>query len=88
MQTTDIPALKGIVDYLPTNIREALEAYATDCDMPVEFVIELAIASFLDVDSTTFADCRTDSPGRLRERIEMLQIELAAARGELPKRKE
>lgn len=79
----DITALRSIVNYLPANIREALEAYAADTGMPLEFIIEMAIASFLDVDSTTFADCRSDSPGRLRERIEMLQIQLAAAKGNL-----
>jgi hypothetical protein len=83
MQTTDITALKGILNQLPLNIREALEAYATETEMPIEFVIEMAIASFLDVDSTTFADCRTDPPGRLREKIETLEIQLAAAKGEL-----
>ncbi|MFB2923152.1 MULTISPECIES: hypothetical protein [Aerosakkonema] len=80
----DITALRSIVNHLPTNIREALEADAADTGMPLEFIIEMAIASFLDVDSTTFADCRTDSPGRLRERIEMLEIQLAAAKGQLP----
>lgn len=79
----DITALRSIVNYLTANIREALEAYAADTGMPLKFIIEMAIASFLDVDSTTFADCRTDSPGRLRERIEMLQIQLAAAKGNL-----
>lgn len=79
----DITALRSIVNYLPANIREALEAYAADTGMPLKFIIEMAIASFLDVDSTTFADCRTDSPGRLREQIEMLQIQLAAAKGNL-----
>ena len=83
MQTTDIAALKGILNHLPTNIREALEAYAEETDLPVEFVIEMAIASFLDVDAVTFSDCRIDSPGRLREQIEMLRIELAAAKGQL-----
>lgn len=79
----DITALRGILNHIPANIREALEVYAADTGMPVEFIIEMAIASFLDVDSITFADCRTDSPGRLRERIEMLEIQLAAAKGQL-----
>ncbi|MCL1472925.1 hypothetical protein [Argonema antarcticum] len=83
MQTGDITALRGILNHLPANIREALAAYAADTGMPIEFIIEMAIVSFLDVDSTTFADCRTDSPGRLRERIEMLEIQLAAAKGQL-----
>ena len=83
MQTTDIAALKGILNHLPMNIREALESYAGETDLPVEFVIEMAIASFLDVDAVTFSDCRIDSPGRLREQIEMLRIELAGAKGQL-----
>lgn len=83
MQTGDITALRSIVNHLPGNIKDALEAYSADTGMPLEFIIEMAIASFLDVDSTTFADCRTDSPGRLRERIEILQIQLAAAKANL-----
>jgi hypothetical protein len=89
MQTQDISALKGILNHLPPNIRAALEEYAIASEMPIEFVIEMArssrypqgVASFLDLDSTTFADCRTDSPGQLREQIEILQIQLAAAQG-------
>jgi hypothetical protein len=84
MQTTDIAALKGILNHLPTNIRDALEAYSQETDLPVEFVIEMAIAAFLDVDAVTFAECRAESPGRLQEQIEMLQIQLAAAKGQLP----
>jgi hypothetical protein len=80
MQTTDIAALKGILNHLPTNIREALETYAKETDLPVEFVIEMAIATFLDIDAVTFSDCQIESPGRLREQVEMLRIELAAAK--------
>jgi hypothetical protein len=92
MQTTDISALKGILNHLPTPIRESLEAYAIDTQLPIEFVIEMArssrypqgVASFLDLDSTTFAECRTDSPGQMREQIEILQLQLAAAQAQLP----
>jgi hypothetical protein len=84
MQTTDISALKDILNHLPTPIRESLEAYAIDTQLPIEFVIEMAIASFLDLDSTTFAECRTDSPGQMREQIEILQLQLAAAQAQLP----
>jgi hypothetical protein len=84
MQTKDITALKGILNHLPTSIREALEAYAEETDLPVEFVIEMAISAFLDIDAVTFSDCRIESPGRLREQIETLQIQLAAAKGTLP----
>ncbi|MBN8564929.1 MAG: hypothetical protein J0L70_30915 [Leptolyngbya sp. UWPOB_LEPTO1] len=84
MQTTDIAALKSILNHLPTNIREALETYAQETDLPIEFVIEMAIASFLDIDAVTFSDCRIESPGRLREQVETLQIQLAAAKAQLP----
>jgi hypothetical protein len=84
MQTTDISALKGILNHLPTPIRESLEAYAIDTQLPIEFVIEMAIASFLDLDSTTFAECRTHSPGQMREQSEILQLQLAAAQAQLP----
>jgi hypothetical protein len=74
-------ALQGILNHLPANIKEALEAYAGEIEMPIEFVIEMAIASFLDLDSTTFADCRMGSPGQMREQIEILQLQLAAVQG-------
>jgi hypothetical protein len=84
MQTKDISALKDILNHLPTNIREALEEYSLASEMPIEFVIEMAIASFLDLDSTTFADCHPASPGQMREQIEILQLQLAAAEGNCP----
>jgi hypothetical protein len=77
MQTQDISALKDILNHLPTDIKQALEEYAIASEMPIEFVIEMAIASFLDLDSTTFSDCRIESPGQMREQIEILQIQLA-----------
>lgn len=85
MQTTDISALKGILNYLPPPIKEALEEYSIATEMPIEFVIEMAIASFLDLDSTTFGDCRPDSPGQMKEQVEILKIQLAAAEGKLPR---
>jgi hypothetical protein len=85
MQTKDISALKDIPNYLPTHIREALEEYAIASEMPIEFVIEMAIATFLDLDSTIFGDCRPESPGQMKEQIEILQIQLAAAEGKLPR---
>jgi hypothetical protein len=46
---------------LPERIREALIARATEIEYPVEAVIEMAIASFLDTEALGFADCK---PGR------------------------
>ena len=42
-------------------IQDALIARATEIDYPVEAIIEMAIASFLDTEALSFADCK---PGR------------------------
>ncbi|MER3475918.1 MAG: hypothetical protein C4287_04295 [Leptolyngbya sp. ERB_1_2] len=67
-----------ILDLLPKRIR-----YAESIDYPVELVVEMAIAGFLDVDALTFTDCRVTSPGQLREKIEILELQLAQAQGQL-----
>lgn len=50
-----------ILETLPKRIREALIARATEIEYPIEAVIEMAIASFLDTEALGFADCK---PGR------------------------
>ncbi|MEH2165310.1 MAG: hypothetical protein V7K41_01250 [Nostoc sp.] len=50
-----------ILGLLPERIREALIARATEIEYPLEAVIEMAIASFLDTEALGFADCK---PGR------------------------
>jgi predicted transcriptional regulator len=50
-----------ILRCLPDRIQDALTARATEIDYPVEAVIEMAIASFLDTEALSFADCK---PGR------------------------
>ncbi|MBD2654520.1 hypothetical protein H6G45_13720 [Synechocystis sp. FACHB-383] len=50
-----------ILRCLPNRIQDALTARATEIDYPVEAVIEMAIASFLDTEALSFADCK---PGR------------------------
>ncbi len=50
-----------ILERLPERIRSALIARATEIEYPVEAVIEMAIASFLDTEALGFADCK---PGR------------------------
>ena len=50
-----------ILGRLPERIREALIARADEIEYPIEAVIEMAIASFLDTEALGFADCR---PGR------------------------
>jgi hypothetical protein len=55
------PDAEAILDRLPERIRVALIARATEIEYPVEAVVEMAIASFLDSEAIGFADCK---PGR------------------------
>jgi hypothetical protein len=50
-----------ILRRLPDWIQDALIARATEIDYPVEAIIEMALASFLDTEALSFADCK---PGR------------------------
>ena len=52
---------KVILERLPERIRTALIARAAEIEYPIEAVIEMAIASFLDTEALGFADCK---PGR------------------------
>jgi hypothetical protein len=46
---------------LPERIRKAFIARAAEIEYPIEAVVEMAIASFLDTEALGFADCK---PGR------------------------
>ncbi len=66
MQTTNTEQLSPadaqlILTCLPERIRIALVAHATAIEYPIEAVVEMAIASFLDSEALGFADCK---PGR------------------------
>jgi len=50
-----------ILGRLPERIREALVARSTEFEYPIEAIIEMAIASFLDTEALGFVDCK---PGR------------------------
>jgi hypothetical protein len=50
-----------ILAHLPERIRTALIARAAEIEYPIEAVVEMAIASFLDTEALGFADCK---PGR------------------------
>lgn len=50
-----------ILGRLPERIRTALIERANEIEYPIEAVIEMAIASFLDSEALGFADCK---PGR------------------------
>lgn len=61
----------SILTDLPSSIQAAIEQYAIENEMPAEFVVELAIAHFLDPDSVTFDDCQV---GVRRDRVELLKL--------------
>jgi predicted transcriptional regulator len=64
---------------VPEKIRLALEAYAAERNYSIDFVMELALSQFLDLDGVTFDDCQpVMSPGQLREENEILKRQLAA----------
>ena len=46
---------------LPERIRAALISRAAEIEYPIEAVVEMAIASFLDTEALGFVDCQ---PGR------------------------
>lgn len=50
-----------ILGRLPEQIRMALIERAAEIEYPIEAVVEMAIASFLDSEALGFADCK---PGR------------------------
>jgi hypothetical protein len=52
---------QAILDRFPERIRTALTDRATEIEYPIERVIEMAIASFLDTEALGFTDCK---PGR------------------------
>jgi hypothetical protein len=51
-------AAQTFLESVPEKIRAALYTYAQEMDYPVEAVVEMAIASFLDEDAVSFVDCR------------------------------
>jgi hypothetical protein len=52
---------EAILGRLPERIRIALVDRAAAIEYPIEAVVEMAIASFLDTEALGFADCK---PGR------------------------
>jgi hypothetical protein len=58
LSTTDAEV---ILARLPERIRAAMVDRANEIEYPIEAVIEMAIASFLDTEALGFVDCK---PGR------------------------
>lgn len=53
-------AAKMFLAALPDQIQIALLGYAKEADYPLELVVEMAIASFLDNEALTFEDCKPE----------------------------
>ena len=51
-------AAQTILSTLPDNIQVGIRAYADEIEFPIEAVLEMAIAGFLDQDSMSFNDCK------------------------------
>ena len=47
-----------ILKFLPERISAAIIARAKEIDYPIEAILEMAIASFLDTEAISFADCK------------------------------
>ncbi|XHX78512.1 MAG: hypothetical protein RBJ76_00810 [Stenomitos frigidus ULC029] len=47
-----------ILQRLPERVRMALVERATEIDYPIEAIVEMAIASYLDEEALGFADCK------------------------------
>jgi hypothetical protein len=53
-------AAKMFLAALPERIQRALLAHSKETQYPLEMVLEMAIAGFLDSEAVTFADCRSE----------------------------
>ena len=51
-------AARMMLAALPDHIRKAFERRAQEIDYPVEAILEMAIAGFLDSESLSFEDCQ------------------------------
>jgi hypothetical protein len=53
-------AAKMILAALPNPIQRALLAHAAETQYPVELILEMAIAGFLDSEALRFSDCKSE----------------------------
>ena len=51
-------AVQVILDQLPERIKQAFIDRAIEIDYPVEAVVEMALAGYLDREAIGFADCK------------------------------
>ncbi|MEM9219730.1 MAG: hypothetical protein AAGD25_36055 [Cyanobacteria bacterium P01_F01_bin.150] len=46
-----------LMEAVPSYVKEAFERRATEIDYPIEALVEMALANFLDEESLSFEDC-------------------------------
>jgi hypothetical protein len=51
-------AARMMLAALPVHIRESFERRAKEIDYPIEAILEMAIAGFLDSECLNFTDCK------------------------------
>ncbi len=59
-QHLDPITAQTILNALPESIRKAYLAHAAEIEYPVEAVLEMALAGFLDSEALSFVDCQPD----------------------------
>lgn len=80
--------LKQILQYLPSNLLDAIEDYADNVGLSDQQVVELAFSMFFDLNATSFGELESlRSPGMLLEENRSLELENAALRQELQRLK-
>jgi hypothetical protein len=63
-------ATQLFLDMLPEKIRLGLLTYAAQINQPIESVIEMAIAGFLDEDAISFAKCQPLAGMRFQQKMD------------------
>ena len=62
-------AAQTVLSTFPEKIKLGLLTYAAQIDQPIEAVIEMAIAGFLDEDSISFSGCQPLSGMNFSRRV-------------------
>jgi hypothetical protein len=56
-QSLPADGVHQFLEYVPDYVKEALSEKAIEMNCPIEAVVEMAIASFLDEEAFSFEDC-------------------------------
>jgi hypothetical protein len=56
-QSLPVDGVRQFLEYVPDYVQKALNEKAIEMNCPIEAVVEMAIASFLDEEAFSFEDC-------------------------------